>query len=343
VNFFCDVEVEGRLSDVPLSMALVSDDGCEFYVELTPSDDLTVDAFAREQVLPQFGRIANAGVADLGAMSSRLADFMAEFPGRHKLVYEQQGTWLCVRRAMLAAPDGAGLLERLDGAEVSANVRGAVCTMAAERSYSKDPLQRLKPNHSLADARALRAKWQALARENSVLQNTASMRLAGNFLAGLGYDHTGRSLGEILAWPDDRLETTDDYVQWLFPLPEPSPLNPHAPAPTLDEFAMLARDDAVRAGVGLAARRMLRFLGFDYDGFRPVKADNWPQRSANWVAWPTVRDRYISRMLRSASLLGLHDEATRVLGVLEEVLPHYRGDASSGALNYWRAAVCGPR
>jgi hypothetical protein len=52
------------------------------------------------------------------------------------------------------------------------------------------------------------------------------------------HDDRGRSLTEILAWPDDRLEDVHDFIQWLFPLPEPSGANPSAP--TLDAATIQA-------------------------------------------------------------------------------------------------------
>ena len=38
-------------------------------------------------------------------------------------------------------------------------------------------------------------------------------------------DDEGRTLAEILAWDDDRLEEIHDFIQWLFPLPERSGAN----------------------------------------------------------------------------------------------------------------------
>ena len=52
-------------------------------------------------------------------------------------------------------------------------------------------------------------------------------------------DDRGRTLNEILAWPDDRLEAVHDFIQWLFPLPERSGANPGAPtldAATIEAF-----------------------------------------------------------------------------------------------------------
>ena len=45
-------------------------------------------------------------------------------------------------------------------------------------------------------------------------------------------DARGRSLTEIWGWDDERLEQVHDYIQWLFPLREPSAFNPGAPVLT---------------------------------------------------------------------------------------------------------------
>ena len=42
-------------------------------------------------------------------------------------------------------------------------------------------------------------------------------------------DHQGRTRARIWAFADDVLEATHDYIQTLFPLPEPSRFNARAP------------------------------------------------------------------------------------------------------------------
>ena len=42
------------------------------------------------------------------------------------------------------------------------------------------------------------------------------------FLEGKTPDHRGRTLSMVLAFSDERAEQTHDYIQWLFPLDEPS-------------------------------------------------------------------------------------------------------------------------
>ena len=49
------------------------------------------------------------------------------------------------------------------------------------------------------------------------------------FNLGEAPDHRGRFVGEILQQDDDWLEATHDYIQWLFPLREPSQAVPGSP------------------------------------------------------------------------------------------------------------------
>ena len=45
-------------------------------------------------------------------------------------------------------------------------------------------------------------------------------------------DDSNRCLDDILDFSDDELESCHDFIQYLFPLPESSPINPDAPIVT---------------------------------------------------------------------------------------------------------------
>ncbi len=68
-----------------------------------------------------------------------------------------------------------------------------------------------------------------------------------DFYAGRGTDTEGRRLADLLAWDDDDLEQVHDFIQWLFPLPEPSRFNADAPLLTPDDIAAFHADAALRA------------------------------------------------------------------------------------------------
>jgi hypothetical protein len=49
------------------------------------------------------------------------------------------------------------------------------------------------------------------------------------FYQGTGLDTEGRTLAQIWAFSDEAMEDDHDFIQWLFPLREPSRFNPDAP------------------------------------------------------------------------------------------------------------------
>lgn len=81
------------------------------------------------------------------------------------------------------------------------------------------------------------------------------------FCRGEGNDNEGRSLEQILAWNDDDLEAVHDFIQWLFPLPEPSQYNPNAPLLTKADVAAFKCDPVLQANLMRSFERILTFLG----------------------------------------------------------------------------------
>jgi hypothetical protein len=81
------------------------------------------------------------------------------------------------------------------------------------------------------------------------------------YLAGAGPDGRNRSIDEVLAFSDEKLERVHDYIQWLFPLPTRSSAQPSAPVLTLDEIGGIRADEKAQANLRRAATRMLAFYG----------------------------------------------------------------------------------
>lgn len=166
-----------------------------------------------------------------------------------------------------------------------------------------------------------------------------------NYYSGIGTDDRGRSITEIFEQDDDWLEHTHDYIQWLFPLPEPSGSNARAPILDAVTRETFLADPALRTRMGEALRRMLSFYGLREEAGSIVKGSNWNARKDNWFTMPTHNDLRITRILRSLCMLGLRQEATRVLACLQrlaksepdcgtddETLAYWRGTLASNAL-----------
>ena len=106
------------------------------------------------------------------------------------------------------------------------------------------------------------------------------------FYAGSGPDHRGRYLRDIVRQDDRWLETTHDYVQWLFPLPEPSGVLPSAPTIDAEVAAAFAADEALRQTLRRSFLRMLSFYGLVVRDSSIAKGANWEERKADWFTWP---------------------------------------------------------
>ncbi|KAK7932261.1 hypothetical protein PG985_002973 [Apiospora marii] len=153
-----------------------------------------------------------------------------------------------------------------------------------------------------------------------------------------GQDVGGRTLDQILAWRDTRLESQHDFIQILFPLPEGSIVNQLAPVVDEETFLYLRQDSTgFKRTMRRALTRMLAFYGFDIA---------WDQDAAgNWaVALPALgppldhNHLRISRILRSLRVLGLGDEARAFFRALAWVVDTY-GRIGAGSMKFWKRAV----
>src|SRR5438552_9437961 len=130
------------------------------------------------------------------------------------------------------------------------------------------------------------------------------------FYAGQATDREGRRLADILSWDDEELEMVHDFIQWLFPLPEPSRFNSDAPLLTADDIAAFRADPQLRANLAKSFDRMLRFLGLVQNENGSVSSGpNLTERQRHVWAFANHNWLRITRILRSLTLLGLADHA----------------------------------
>jgi hypothetical protein len=164
-----------------------------------------------------------------------------------------------------------------------------------------------------------------------------------------GTDDRNRTLAEILGWDDDRIEGVHDFIQWLFPLPEPSPFNAGAPVLSARDVAAFTASDNVRKTLRLAFVRILAFYGFaarEEEG-APITVCPGPDfagRSRRWLTPGNHNLLRITRILRSISLLGLAPEAAAFLAALERLRGEPRAAHVIGNVTicYWRRGVTDP-
>ena len=104
------------------------------------------------------------------------------------------------------------------------------------------------------------------------------------FYAGAAADARGRTIAALWSWDDERLESVHDYIQWLFPLPEPSRFNDGAPLLTRADIAAFAARAERRDNLRRSLRRMLASYGFALEsGPLVARAADFAAKGANWL------------------------------------------------------------
>lgn len=142
------------------------------------------------------------------------------------------------------------------------------------------------------------------------------------FLEGEGPDGWGRNVLDVIAFGDVRLETTHDYIQWLFPLAEPSEAMPGSPVLTPDDVATIRESDMAQCALAAGVDRMSAFYLATHD----------------WLMPNDHNHRRITRIIRSLRLL-VDDAAAEsframILGKVEAT----RAPISARSLGYWMTA-----
>jgi len=162
-----------------------------------------------------------------------------------------------------------------------------------------------------------------------------------DFYRGAGADAEGRRLDDILAWDDDALEEVHDFVQWLFPLPEPSRFNPDAPLLTPEDIATFRRGPALRANLRRSFERILTFLGLQETGGEVVEGPNFARRRSDIWDYPGHNWLRITRILRSLRLLGLEAESQALYRRLTDFHSRRRFPIGDDTFRYWTDASGG--
>ncbi|KMO33723.1 opioid growth factor receptor-related protein [Methylobacterium aquaticum] len=143
------------------------------------------------------------------------------------------------------------------------------------------------------------------------------------FLTLRGLDGSGRSFPEVLGFDDAQIEGVHDFIQWLFPLREPSRAVPGAPVIGAAEAEAIRHDPWAQDSLTAARARMLFFYAETKGWLRPYDHNH-------------LR---ITRILTSLrDLVGL--EEARVFHERITALNRAAGSpVNPESLDFWRKAV----
>lgn len=155
---FLDTEFTDFVSPVLISIALVSEDGREFYAERTDYLQNECSQFVCETVLPALGQVPGAECNRM-ELACRLRAWFEAMPEPITVVYDFELDWILMVDAFLGPnhsqpPGNVG--EKL--ALSQHTITHPVFDQALNRAFTLD----FPPHHALADARALMAGFLAL-------------------------------------------------------------------------------------------------------------------------------------------------------------------------------------
>jgi hypothetical protein len=161
-----------------------------------------------------------------------------------------------------------------------------------------------------------------------------------DFYRGEATDSEGRSLGELWGWNDDELEAVHDFIQWMFPLPEPSRFNPDAPLLTSDDAATFRGDALLQARLRKSFERILMFLGLSRAADGSVaEGANFTDRVPEVWQYPNHNWLRITRIIRCLCLLGLKQEAEALFTRLEDIYSARKCPITGDTFRYWTDAL----
>jgi hypothetical protein len=157
-----------------------------------------------------------------------------------------------------------------------------------------------------------------------------------DFYLGESTDSEGRWIEEVWGWGDDRLEFVHDYIQWLFPLMEPSNFNPDAPLLTPEDIQEFRKDKLLQRNV---LHSFIVFAGFLGLHLKEGKVEKAPWFDQRLVLWKHNNHNWwrITRVITSLGLLGLEGTADAFFQCLKK-LHEEEGYVSDHSFGFWREA-----
>ena len=157
------------------------------------------------------------------------------------------------------------------------------------------------------------------------------------FYRGTAHDTAGRSIADIWTWDAKRLEMIHDFIQWLFPLPEPSRFNPDAPLLSAEDIAAFHIDPGLQERARCSLDLMLGFYGLRREGDLIQRSADFSQKM-HWLTPLNHNHLRLTRIMLFLRHIGLTAEADALLACLLEIAgAEGRAAISERTLAFWQA------
>lgn len=142
------------------------------------------------------------------------------------------------------------------------------------------------------------------------------------FLEGEGCDGQGRTVFDVLAFDDAAIERNHDFIQWLFPLTEPSAAVPGSPVLTPEDVTAIRDSTLAQCSLAAATDRMDRFY----------------RATHGWLAPNDHNHLRITRIIRALRLLSGDDQAEAFKAAILWRVEATQAPVSARSRGYWATA-----
>lgn len=148
------------------------------------------------------------------------------------------------------------------------------------------------------------------------------------------------TIEEMWAWDDRQLERMHNFIQWWFPLDEPSGNSLGAPILTKHEIEQFHTDKEIQKRLLKSFSIMMNYYGlaFDEEAGKIERAKDFEKRSG-WLFPDNHNYLRITRILKSMKLLGFPEISKVLFGALEGLYKEYRIYIGPKTWKYWSDSV----
>jgi hypothetical protein len=142
------------------------------------------------------------------------------------------------------------------------------------------------------------------------------------FLCGTGRDTRKKTITDVISATDGELERRHNYIQWLFPLQEPSLAVLSSPILSDQDVAAICNSAAAQANLLRASERMLAFY----------------RTNQHWLREHDHNHLRITRIIKSLRLLVGDVEADRFKAAIGSLVAASHAPINSTTLSFWDRA-----
>lgn len=164
------------------------------------------------------------------------------------------------------------------------------------------------------------------------------MSVLTDFYQNEGRDAEGRTISDLLNFSFNQMESIHDYIQWMFPLNEPSMFNTDAPLLTAEDIVLFQSNDVIRANFLSAIDKFLAFLGIELSFLVFSLSADFERRKYTWFQFNHNSLR-ITRFLSCLTLLGYRPLAADILAFMVKTAGEHDVVINEDVLEFWHNSL----